>query len=456
MDMSAKLVGIAGPQKGAVFTLAAGEFSVGRETSNKLSLPDAALSRRHCLIRGEAGQFKINDLDSRNGTFVNGVPVKERLLEHGDRINIGHSVFFFLLHEDEVAPRPTVVQFAEGVSLTTSTITLPLQDPFSLQPKNALAALPPTERTVRDLQALLKISAALSSARSLEALERRLLGSISELVPADRGAVILVGNNLDEFTSIFGWDRHPAPDRPVQVSRAAIDRALRERVAVFSRDIGESEPLQTGEGTRISSLLVVPLVLFEKVLGVIYLDTVNPKIHFDESHLRLLAAVGGLDAAALDNARRTEWLEDENRRLHAEIDLEHNMVGESPRLQEVYRFIARVAPTASTVLICGESGTGKELVARAIHRNGPRADKPFVAINCAALTETLLESEMFGHEKGAFTGALARKKGKLEVADGGTISSTRWRSLLRICRPSCYAYFRSGNLKESVGLARSR
>jgi Nif-specific regulatory protein len=172
---------------------------------------------------------------------------------------------------------------------------------------------------------------------------------------------------------------------------------------------------------QIRSVLAVPLEVFERILGVIYLDASDPAVRFDENDLQLLTAIGSIAASALDNARRMEWLEEENRRLQSEMNVEHNMVGESPRMREVYQFINRVASKDSTVLIFGESGTGKELVARAIHRNSGRANNPCVAINCAALAESLLESELFGHEKGSFTGAIAQKKGKLEIAEGGTV-----------------------------------
>jgi len=144
-------------------------------------------------------------------------------------------------------------------------------------------------------------------------------------------------------------------------------------------------------------------------------------VRFDEGHLQLLAGIAGIAAVSLENARQMEWLEGENNRLRSNLAIEHNMVGESEAIRGVYRFIERVAPTNSAVLICGESGTGKELAAHAIHVNSPRAVKPFVVINCAALAETLLESELFGHERGAFTGAISQKKGKLEVAHGGTV-----------------------------------
>jgi two-component system response regulator HydG len=165
----------------------------------------------------------------------------------------------------------------------------------------------------------------------------------------------------------------------------------------------------------------VPLVMIDHKLGVLYLDTTIAEDHFNKDHLQLVTAIAGIAAVAIENARHFEWLQNENERLLADVNIEHNMVGEGPAMQRVYHFISKVAPTDSTVLISGESGTGKELAARAIHRNSKRAQKPFMAVNCAALTETLLESELFGHEKGAFTGAFSQKKGRLEIADGGTV-----------------------------------
>jgi Nif-specific regulatory protein len=165
----------------------------------------------------------------------------------------------------------------------------------------------------------------------------------------------------------------------------------------------------------------VPLTLHDKVIGIVYLDTSKPGETFKEGHLQIVTAIAGFASGALENARHVEWLESENQRLQDDFQSEHNMIGESQQMQEVYRFIAKIAPSNSTVLIRGESGTGKELAARAIHSGSKRADRSFMAVNCAALTDTLLESELFGHEKGSFTGAVAQKKGKLEVADGGTL-----------------------------------
>jgi Nif-specific regulatory protein len=199
---------------------------------------------------------------------------------------------------------------------------------------------------------------------------------------------------------------------------------LEQGLAVLGADVAGGSDLSGVESvvsSNVRSLLCVPLTVLQKVIGCIYLDTTDPASRFDEEHLQLVAAIAGISAVALENARRLQWLQQENLRLNTEINLEHNMVGESARMKDVYQFLSRVAPKESTVLIEGESGTGKELVARAIHRNSPRAGKSFVTINCAAIPEGLMESELFGHERGAFTDAVVQKKGKLEMADGGVV-----------------------------------
>ncbi len=421
--MNHRLVARDGPLKGSVFGLDGGEFSVGRNPSNRLAVGDPSLSRHHCVIARRGEQFEIRDLDSRNGTFVNGVPVHERTLTAGDEIQIGNSLFLFLSEDAQTAPSPAV-RLDERSVLTGSTVILRSQDSRYLQPDNVATAPFPALRVARDLKALLKLSTAINSVRRLETLERQLMECIFDVVPAARGAILLTGDNPDEFNSVFSWDRETGAVAPFPVSGTVVRKVLEEKVGVLSTDVMEDAALGTSKSllaAETRSLLAVPLTVFERMLGLIYLDTGSPTAKLDQDHLELMTAVAAISAVALENARHVERLEDENQRLKAEINIEHNMVVESPPMRTVYRFVSRVAASDSTVLITGESGTGKELVARAIHRNSPRAQKPFVAINCAALTETLLESELFGHEKGAFTGALQQKRGKLEVADGGTV-----------------------------------
>ncbi|HXJ96278.1 MAG TPA: sigma 54-interacting transcriptional regulator [Terriglobia bacterium] len=422
--MIPKLVCIAGSRKGDEFNLAETAVMMGRERDNQVCLADAWTSKHHCKIVLTGSHFTLVDLHSRNGTFLNGAPVRERVLEHGDEIRVGRSVFIVLLREDAISPAGTPVQFDRAASwVTRYSKSLELDGPAT--PRTPSAEGQDAERDSRELEALLRITAVLGSVERLDQLEQKLLETIAEAIPADRGVIIMVGENVEHFTSIFGWDRSPERHHPVEVSRAAIERALRERVAVLRRDakmLSDADEAKAPQGAEpVRTLLAVPLVVFDRTVGAIYLETGNPEVQLDEGHLEWLKAFGRVAAIALEKARREEWLESENRRLRDELEADRQMVGESRRMQEVYRFITQVAPSAATVLIRGESGTGKELVARAIHRKSPRSAERFVALNCAAITETLLESEMFGHEKGAFTGAVAQKKGKIELADGGTL-----------------------------------
>jgi Nif-specific regulatory protein len=422
--MHPKLIVIAGPSQGASFDITEPEISIGREAANRVCIVDPSVSRRHALVRQTGEGFKVFDLESLNGTFVNGMPVSERALEHGDQITVGHVLLIFLLRESEGEITGPPVSFDERNLATQSLVRLHRQDAFYLAEEKVLAALPPTARVARDLNALLKISKVVNAAHGLAELQHRLLELIFEVAPAEHGAILLTGEAEGEIIPTATYVRPPGEEGPVVVSRTVARQALREGVSILSNDITSDSALAAAESlvtSRAHALLCAPLVVHEEARGIIYLDTSNAATSFDEHHLQLLTAIAGIAAIAIENLRHAELLEDENRRLSEELNIKHEMIGESPRMRELYRFIAKVAPAEATVLLRGESGTGKELAARAIHANSPRAAHPFVAINCATLTETLLESELFGHEKGAFTGAVALKRGKLELADGGTL-----------------------------------
>ena len=412
----------AGPLANSTYFLTEPEVRIGRDPSNSLAISDLSLSRRHCVIARKSDEYTLRDLDSRNGTFVNGRVISEKQLNHGDQISVGESVLVFLLKEDPEEAAVHGVEFDDR--LTQATAQIRPQDVLYLQPERILRELPAASRLGRNLNVLLKISRVVHSISDLDQLQAQILELIFEVVPAERGAILLDGKGNEKFSSLFA---HPGPAKgaePVRVSRTITRQVMDQGVAILGADVPGSGGLSGVDSLlsfKVRSLLCVPLTVFRRVLGCIYLDTTSPATRFDRDHLELVASIAGISAVALDNARRLLWLEQENQRLAAEINLQHNMVGESAAMKDVYHFLSRVAPTESTVLVAGESGTGKELVARAIHRNSPRAARPFVAINCAAIPEGLLESELFGYERGAFTGAASQKKGRLEMADGGVL-----------------------------------
>jgi transcriptional regulator with GAF, ATPase, and Fis domain len=407
--MPPRLAAISGKLKGAIFALNEESLVIGRETAANLCIPDASVSRRHSKIEKNDTGFVLTDLESLNGTFVNDVPVKTRLLDHGDRVRIGDSQFLFLMHEGDATSKSSDVRLDEARVISSSTVQIRFDDAVY--------------QMTRDLSALMKISTTINSIRGLDNILERLLELLFEVVPAQRGAILLTNEGSFETSLVFGLDRAEGKNAAVNVSRTIVQQVLRDGVALLANDAASETRLVTDSliAARTHSVLCVPLVLFERKLGVIYLDSTQPRDQFNRDHLQLVTAIAGIAAVALENARQFEWLETENERLLVDVNIEHNMVGESAPMQRIYRFISKVAPTDVTVLISGESGTGKELAARAIHRNSKRSQKPFMAVNCAALNESLLESELFGHEKGSFTGAFAQKKGRLEIADGGTV-----------------------------------
>jgi Nif-specific regulatory protein len=421
--MEPRILGIGGPFQGQTLALPEGEVSIGRESTNQMSVFDGSLSRRHCALARSGSEVRIRDLGSRNGTRVNSVPVTDQRLQHGDQISVGSSLFVFLQEDPSDESRSNPVEFQDTSSFTGVAFLLPQEDPLSPLMQHGENAGPTTAhgRVRSDLNALLKISTAIGSIRDRDSLQWQLLGFIFDVIPAERGSVLFF-DPQGEVSSSTAWDRVRGPEYVVPVSQVILKRVVRERSGLLLTGAEDDDGPRARSATdREVSLLCVPMIVGERVVGIIYLDARVPTVQFDDTHLRVLQAIAHIAALALENLGHWEKLRQENLALRAEIALKHDIVGRSSRIQKVFEFIRKVAPADSTVLIQGESGTGKELVARAIHSNSPRADCPFVAINSAAIAASLLESELFGHEKGAFTGAVSQKKGKMELADGGTL-----------------------------------
>ncbi len=218
--------------------------------------------------------------------------------------------------------------------------------------------------------------------------------------------------------------RTPGTDNYIRVSEYVSNEVLASREAILAEDVARNRYLQNRESLSdlgATSLICAPILFGEKVLGLIHLYCTDPLKALDTEDLEFTMAVAKQLGGVIHNLQKQQSLHGENRSLRDQLQVESELVGESPAIRELERQIGLVADTNATCLIRGESGVGKELVARAVHYSSPRKDGPFVCLNCAALTETLLESELFGHEKGSFTGATEKKIGKFEAANHGTI-----------------------------------
>ena len=392
--MDALLHGVSGPVSGRSIRLETDQITIGRSASNTVCIRDASVSREHCIVRVCDGHYEIEDLDSYNGTFVNGLRVKTRALNDGDRIFVGEIQFIF--HASDAGAARVVGAPAGGEA--THSVTMFAPDlPLARETK----ALMRVSEIVRVFQSLY-LERDESARREME---HRLFEPIFELIPSRRGALALSGGEGFRPFAAFA------------VEGAAAVRNIPERVL---DETSNQRVVLTGK-TGDSDWIAAPLILAQRVTGVLHLDSGGTRRDYLKGDAQMIAALCDVLALALENARDLESLRFENDELRSGAAVMTPMVGNSAAMKALFDAIAKVSRSNATVLIRGESGTGKEMVARAIHRNGPRAARPFVVVNCAAIPEALLESEFFGHEKGAFTGATAQRKGRFEMADTGTI-----------------------------------
>lgn len=278
-------------------------------------------------------------------------------------------------------------------------------------------------------EALYEITRSINSILEPVVLLEKILETTMAHLNAERGSVLLVDEAKERGFSVvaaknFGSER--STDQ-FAASSSVIQQVLSTGSPILTFDALSDERFESSTSIvaqKILSIICIPLRSNDRVSGAVYLDSSVSRKAFTEESLKFLAVFGHLAAIAIENAQRYSSLRAENERLRNEVDVTRlftTMVGKSEAWKRVQGITKRVLDVDVAVLITGESGTGKELVARAIHDGGLRRGKPFVTVNCSAIPEQLMESELFGYMRGAFTGASADKKGLVEVAQGGTL-----------------------------------
>jgi transcriptional regulator with GAF, ATPase, and Fis domain len=275
----------------------------------------------------------------------------------------------------------------------------------------------------RQMSSLLLLSQEINTIVELEPLLEKCLEYIFAILMVDRAAILLSDDTGKLDVSRVAYRRGKIPET-IRIPESITQQAMERQAGLLVRNPLDDPRFQTKPSVveaSIQSAMAVPLAKDNDFLGLLYTDTSNPAVQFSVEDLRFLAILANLTTVAIVNSRRVVTLVRRNQALEANLTHPDFVGGRSSGSIELFKMLDRVADSSVTVLLTGESGCGKEVAARYLHESSGRRDKPFVAVNCAAVPDNLIESELFGHEKGAFTGADASKPGKFELADTGTL-----------------------------------
>jgi transcriptional regulator with GAF, ATPase, and Fis domain len=425
-----------GPEGPVAFALSGGEMFIGRASDADLRFGDARVSRRHAKVERCDEGWRIVDLGSQNGVLVNGVKVEDAVLRTGDVVQLGNIRLQYADGEEEARPATE-------------------RRPAAFDPAVTQEIRPPSreDRAAQRLKRVGELMRALSADVGSEIFFQHLVDAAVDLTRSERGFVIINGKQGPEFRASrnIGEGERRGPEFEVSWSIAVRVATTGEGVLLVDAcQDPRFGAMESVEHLQLRSVLCTPIRSTSGVQGVIYLDHRLTRGAFsvdDRDAVEVLADQAGLaleqERLARDLRRRREEVEALNQKLRVKVDEQEtelkrvkaalgaadddpdlgfrSLIGASPRMDELRGLLAKAAASDLPVLVFGESGSGKELVARTLHKNGPRSGRPFLAVNCASFPESLLENELFGHVKGAFTGADQTRKGLFEAAHQGTL-----------------------------------
>ena len=457
MSQLAYLVIREGGKWSDVFRLVPGQaVTIGRAPTNQIVIKDERCSRNHVEVFFSGGQWTLRDLDSRNGTIVGDQRIiGDRPLRPGDIVRIGRSQLVFVHHLAEafadssaIVRPPSIPDNTEatGPKDDDEVSVLGAHGPTTITHRREHTRfLQPGDQEEEDTSGVSKIGLAaaklcrmafeLAKAPDIAAMGALALDGLADSTQIDAGALLLLPNGYKGEPRADALElvasRSASAHKYERVSPILAATVMRECEAVLARNImGDSTVGSRDSQGEMHSVSVIcaPIRRGRTVFGVIHLYSSDPERGPDPDDLEFTLAVADTVAVAIENLnRRQELVENltqvrtENVQLRERLGVQSELVGQAQVMKQIAEEIARAASSNATVLIRGESGVGKELVARGIHYSSPRRDNVFVCLNCAALSADLLASELFGHERGAFTGAVERKIGKFEAAHRGTI-----------------------------------
>ena len=435
------------------------ETTLGRSSECTVVLEDDRASRRHALLFFRDGCWYLRDLQSRNGTVLNKQLVNDdTLIQDGDAIGIGHCTIEFRLirtnrgtpDEDELSHSGTTSVGGTGVYGISEAHGVAPSDTF-FDPNKIVARRTKTSfletdgstvvdhatHTGHDSGNLCQLAFQLGKTNSLKEASQATIDGLLSATDADAAAIWLLPQEVKSTFRIsqLRLVAHTASNGRdyLHIPESLAKTVIENREAVLtndgkSRDQGQTIEMSADESIVPSHTLVAPIRFHDTVFGLLHLYGESPDKSFSPEDLEYTLAVADTFGAALIHLTRERELiahlddvKQENIILRELLNKDTEIIGVSTAMRHVGKLVERASEGKATLLIRGESGTGKELIARAAHFAGPRKSKPFVCLNCAAISESLLASELFGHEKGAFTGATERKIGKFEAANHGTL-----------------------------------